>query len=355
MFEKFKTRDTAAKHSFEAKQREMRNSEMGLERKIHKQAIEYVKYMANRQKGKEKKTLRKILSDNYHELIKTPELKKLVNDRFPHISYGQDVNSETFKKSFPPSYKRYFFKLVKNIVRTKNGKLEILRNPPSLTMTSGTRANTLADPIIKKSMNSRLNHFKVAKEIKNKYKEELEEYRLRVFKRQDIKDGIERHQKKEIQVFEKIVEVKPKKEEDDYTDEDENDQKDKTKTIPKYKVEKEFKSYKYNPLKEVFMTFEEIENCTFEPNCGKQNPHKYRGEGGGGGDDQKNFFDNMGDNFVNSNPKIYKEGILKKALLKLKNGNRDESFNIMFDAFNVPKICAKFATNEYNLWKEATG
>ena len=59
----------------------------------------------------------------------------------------------------------------------------------------------------------------------------------------------------------------------------------------------------------------------------------------------------MGDNFVNSNPKIYKECILKKALLKLKNGSREESFNTMFDAFNVPKICAKFKPKEFDLWK----
>lgn len=38
---------------------------------------------------------------------------------FPHLSYGQDKNSETFKKSFPLSYKRHFFKLVKTIIINK--------------------------------------------------------------------------------------------------------------------------------------------------------------------------------------------------------------------------------------------
>jgi hypothetical protein len=78
-----------------------------------------------------------------------------VDKRFPpHSMYGMSEGSETLKKSFPPSFKRYFFKLVKNIIRVKKGGktvIEILKNPPTLTMTAGTRANTLADPMVKKS------------------------------------------------------------------------------------------------------------------------------------------------------------------------------------------------------------
>lgn len=59
-------------------------------------------------------------------------------------------------------------------------------------------------------MNTRLKHFKVAKEINDKYKAELEEYRLRVFKRQDVKEGIERKMRKDVAIFEKVVEIKEK-------------------------------------------------------------------------------------------------------------------------------------------------
>lgn len=63
----------------------------------------------------------------------------------------------------------------------------------------------------------------------------------------------------------------------------------------------------------------------------------------------------MGDNFVKSYPKIYKEGMLKKSLLKLKNGNRDDSFNLIFDAFNVEKLFSHFSNKEYQLWQESRG
>lgn len=78
-------------------------------------------------------------------------------------------------------------------------------------MTAGTRANNLSDMIPTKSKNTRLNHFKVSKEIKDKFQKQPDSFRPRVFKRREFKE-------------------------------------------------------KY--LKNVFMTFEEIENCTFEPNCG---------------------------------------------------------------------------------------
>ena len=59
-----------------------------------------------------------------------------VKERFPHISYGQDIKSETFKKSYPTSFKRYFFKLVKNIIVSKKtkkgGKPVFPKQPPSL-------------------------------------------------------------------------------------------------------------------------------------------------------------------------------------------------------------------------------
>jgi hypothetical protein len=87
------------------------------------------------------------------------------------------------------------------------------------------------------------------------------------------------------------------------------------------------------------MTFEEIENCTFEPNCGTQNPLNKEGyDIDPGRENEPSFFDKMGDNFIKSNPKIYKKGILKKSALKLKEGSWDDSFNTLFLAFNVEKL-----------------
>jgi len=64
--------------------------------------------------------------------------------RFPHLAYGQDPNSETFKKSYPDSYKRYFFRLVKSIIVTgKKGNKKMLLQPPAIVMAVGARVPTL--------------------------------------------------------------------------------------------------------------------------------------------------------------------------------------------------------------------
>lgn len=75
-------------------------------------------------------------------------------------------------------------------------------------------------------------------------------------------------------------------------------------------------------LKNVFMTFEEIENCTFEPEAGCLNKHwqkatrlindeRLRKEAVPG-----EYFDRLGDNFCKAEPAIYKRGKLKKAKLQ---------------------------------------
>jgi hypothetical protein len=79
---------------------------------------------------------------------------EVAKKRFPHTSYGQDENSETFKKSYPLSFKRYFFKLVRNIiVDKKTGKKAIIRHPPTLTMINGNKKPTLTDGFDNKTFN----------------------------------------------------------------------------------------------------------------------------------------------------------------------------------------------------------
>lgn len=111
---------------------------MRMEKFIKRQAIQYHTYMSNRDK-KEKLTLRAVLARNYHELL--TNFENLTKDRFPHTSYGQDVNSETYKKSFPLTYKQYFFKLVKNIIITEKGGKgkKVSRAPLNCIMTIGSR------------------------------------------------------------------------------------------------------------------------------------------------------------------------------------------------------------------------
>ena len=71
--------------------------------------------------------------------------------RFPHTAYGQDKNSDTFKKSYPISYKNYFFKLVKNIIKFKTGKRAVRTKPVSLLQTVGARQSTTQDALVTKT------------------------------------------------------------------------------------------------------------------------------------------------------------------------------------------------------------
>lgn len=71
----------------------------GLEDELRKRALRYHDHMAKRGKlaeGVKKTTLRRLLAENYQEII-NGEYGDVAKRRFPHISYGQDVNSETFK------------------------------------------------------------------------------------------------------------------------------------------------------------------------------------------------------------------------------------------------------------------
>mmetsp|Transcript_33677 Transcript_33677/g.52024 ORF Transcript_33677/g.52024 Transcript_33677/m.52024 type:complete len:105 (-) Transcript_33677:2765-3079(-) len=102
--------------------------------------------MGKRQQGEVKKTLRTVLAVNYQQMVKVHG--ETAKNRFPHVAYGQDPNSETFKKSFPLSYKRYFFKLVKNIIiNKKTGQKYVPSKPPAIVMGVGSRVPTLDDPI----------------------------------------------------------------------------------------------------------------------------------------------------------------------------------------------------------------
>ena len=153
-------------------------------------------------KSDEKKTLRVKLAEYYHEMVDSKKQKQefvdKVKERFPHISYGQDIKSETFKKSYPTSFKRYFFKLVKNIIVSKKtkkgGKPVFPKQPPSLQMTVGGRINGTKDPLYVKSQNVELNEFKIGQRIANIRKQKIPNaWRSRAFKRQDIKKEYLKH------------------------------------------------------------------------------------------------------------------------------------------------------------------
>jgi len=213
--EAFQGRDRYFEKQYNREYREMLKDEQKVETYMIESAMDYHTYMSDRSKqgkGEKRETLRQKLAHYYHELIKDEEMGSIAKERFPHISYGQDPESETFKKSYPSSFKRYFFKLVKNIIiNKKTGQKKIPKNPPTLKMTVGARHNTKMDPLVMTTMNTELKEFKVGMHIaKLKMKNKVPTtWRSRVFKKPEMK----------------------------------------------------------NNLKNIFMKQDEIENCTFEPNA----------------------------------------------------------------------------------------
>ena len=220
----------------------------------------------------------------------------LADARFPHTAYGQNKESATFKKSYPISYKNYFFKLVKNIIKAKTGKRAIRRNPVSLLSTTGARESTKHEPLVAASKNIRLRQFALGK-LSSKFHLQPDAARSRAFRRPDM-------QKR---------------------------------------------------LQSVFMQFSEIENCTFEPAAGSLNPHslkydKKRGIAEGefvAGE----FFTKMGTDLINSNPEIYKKGILKRAQRLMRAGESDQSLSVLLDGFNIAKVLKHFNNTEYAAWQ----
>ena len=97
-------------------------------------------------------------------------------------------------------------------------------------------------------------------------------------------------------------------------------------------------------LKKVFMQFQEIENCKFEPATGALSKHwakfarntkepRFKQETVPG-----DFFDRMGENFCKSNPALYKQGKLKKAMTNWRNGDANKALLILCEGFDLTKV-----------------
>ena len=101
------------------------------------------------------------------------------------------------------------------------------------------------------------------------------------------------------------------------------------------------------------MQFEEVENCTFEPNCGTMDTlkKKFGLEKSSAPTVPGDYFNKLGTNFATSNPKIFKMGIVKKAMLHWKNDKHEESINTLYDGFNVERIFANYLAHDYKAWK----
>ena len=292
--DKFKERDQPDKRGEEIMAQKQLKEEANLEAWLQKQAYDYKDLMTKQHDPKsnmdpkEKKTLRTRLAEYYNEMVK--KHGEVAKKRFPHLAYGQDPNSETFKKSFPLSFKRYFFKLVKSIILTAKGKV-LCKRPATLVMAVGAREAKLQDPVGGvKSMNTRLNATKIGAHIRAMKNKQPNAWRSRAWRRNDMK----------------------------------------------------------KKLRNVFMQFSELENCKFEPECGSLANDKEKEAQAG------EYFEKFGNNFQAKNPELFKYGKMKQARAQIRTGTKTytEVLKTLGDAMNLNDILQYYRPDDYKVYTE---
>jgi hypothetical protein len=203
------------------------------------------------------------LGDAYHEMIK--DHGKTAKLRFPHKLYGVKKDSNIAKKSFPQSFKRHFFTLLKSFVHLDSGIKRIKNAPPAFFLPTTGGNCTVHTGGCPEDCNYKTNNKKVL--LRSKLRRMAEKirpaYRSRIWRRAD----------------------------------------------------------KRKLRSQILMTNSEIENCTFEPSAGGLS--KYEGIKGALSQettDHQIYVDSMGLNFQKRHPEVFKLGVLKKAKLKLREG-----------------------------------
>lgn len=96
-----------------------------------------------------KQTQRRFIAEVYQRLMNAneqydtdPDATEAAKKRFPHpthLIFGYDAkDTTTVKSSYPDTFKRYFTRMVKSIVKI-NGKTVHLRKPPPMVMSVGAK------------------------------------------------------------------------------------------------------------------------------------------------------------------------------------------------------------------------
>lgn len=101
IIQEFKERDNLDRRFAKEEKRNEAAAMQALEHWLAEKSLEYHSYMVKRSKllikDSERETLRTKLARFYQLMINHEEHGEIARKRFPHISYGQDVNSKTFK------------------------------------------------------------------------------------------------------------------------------------------------------------------------------------------------------------------------------------------------------------------
>jgi hypothetical protein len=108
----------------------------------------------------------------------------------------------------------------------------------------------------------------------------------------------------------------------------------KAKTMCKERRSRVFYRPDYAKVREaIFMTYDEMINCRFEPNTGSLNPH-YKPVGNAAKEDsgpftEEKFKKSLGKNLLQRHPDVYKTGVYKRAKLLYDKGAFDEALAML--------------------------
>ena len=114
-----------------------------------------------------------------------------------------------------------------------------------------------------------------------------------------------------------------------------------------------------NHRQKILMTYDEIENCTFEPKCGKLSDLRHqklakkyelkvREEEGAPGESEENkWVKKLGVNFKGKHPEVFKSGVLRRAIKFHNEGRLTSSLKKLSEGFNIKSVLGKYYPKEY--------
>lgn len=302
--ESFKVTDQTELALLKRQQANHDRAKIGFERALVKEAQEYLQKAKARMSGEESrgaksaKTMRESLAEAYQRMLK--EHASYMKTNFRLLTYGMDEASSTFKKSFPDSYKRAFFRVIKALADRKSRRLpfaEVRRRvrklPPSFITTCGPAGNCTfhnttcpREPCPYATFNKKIIATVKAPRVPRVGK--LPTRRQRIFYREDLHQRLER----------------------------------------------------------VFMTRSELINCTFEPATGSlidqslagiEVRRMFEAEV-----TPNSFTEKLGSNLGKLHPDVLKKGKLKQAQQFFKQGEFAKAKSTLSDAFNIHSLRSRF-------------
>ncbi|KRX08618.1 Cyclic nucleotide-binding protein [Pseudocohnilembus persalinus] len=276
------------------------------------------------QKKNEKQafTLKKFLEKTYKEMINSSH-KEATNRNFPHYKWGQ--SKKLRQRSYPNSFKRKFFQVVKRYIREQSGagKLDKKEKLPFWAPGGDSRKCLLHD---KTDCPKNCKYISANKRIWELSSQNIQakewEKKMFYFDKQ-IREAEKKGERKEV-----IDEIKAKQAE--HLCKGTHDQISAW-TNNDYQKERE----------NIMLTYTEAKECTFTPNIGIPRQGRTFEE----------WVEKFGENFKKSQPRIFKLGVLKQCQLLIQQKDYLGAYSKLSENFNVEQIKEHYCQEEGKTYK----